>query len=101
MRKLTNLAIATIFRQFADKIEKGTCEVDTETLTDIANKMIHIKMTAEQTCSYLGVSRATLTRMVADGRVPHPHKDRGGDKYWYQDEIDESIAKYKEKYGLD
>lgn len=28
-------------------------------------------------------------------------KDRGGDKYWYQDEVDESIAKYKEKYGLD
>lgn len=72
-----------------------------ENLTDIANKMIHIKMTAEQTCSYLGVSRAILTRMVADGRVPHPHKDRGGDKYWYQDEVDESIAKYKEKYGLD
>lgn len=101
MRKLTNSVIARIFRDFANKIKNGTCEVDVETLTDIANKMIHIKMTAEQTCSHLGVSRATLTRMVADGRVPHPHKDRGGDKYWYQDEVDESIAKYKAKYGLD
>lgn len=101
MRKLTNKVIANIFRNFADKIENGTCEVDIDTLTDISNKIIHIKMTAEQTCSYLNVSRATLTRMVADGRVPHPHKDRGENKYWYQDEIDDYIDNYKQKYGLD
>lgn len=100
MKNLTNKAIAAIFRQFADKIENGTCAVDIETLTDIANKMIHIKMTAEETCSYLNVSRATLTRMVCDGRVPHPHKDRGGNKFWYQDEVDKFMSDYKEKYGL-
>ena len=93
-------AIAAIFRKIAAKIEDGTCAVDTETLTDIANKMIHIKMTAEETCSYLNVSRATLTRMVCDGRVPHPHKDRGGNKFWYQDEVDKFMSDYKEKYGL-
>ena len=93
-------AIAAIFRKIAAKIEDGTCTVDTETLTDIANKMIHIKMTAEETCSYLNVSRATLTRMVCDGRVPHPHKDRGGNKFWYQDEVDKFMSDYKEKYGL-
>lgn len=100
MKNLTNKTIAAIFRQFADKIENGTCAIDTETLTDIANKMIHIKMTAEETCSYLNVSRATLTRMVCDGRVPHPHKDRGGNKFWYQDEVDKFMSDYKEKYGL-
>lgn len=100
MRNLTNKVIAIIFRQFADKIENNTCEVDSDTLVDIANKLIHIKMNAEQTCSFLGVSRATLTRMVCDGRVPHPHKDRGGDKYWYQDEVEDYMRKYKEKYKL-
>lgn len=100
MRKLTNIAIASIFRDFANKIENGTCDVDVETLTDIANKMIHIKLTAEQTCEHLGVSRATLTRMVADGRVPRPHKERGGKEYWYQDEVDDSIEAYKKKYNL-
>ena len=81
MRTKTNKEIANIFRNFADKIENGTCGTDAETLTTAANMMIHIKMTAEETCSYLHVSRATLTRMVADGRVPHPHKTKGGDKY--------------------
>lgn len=50
MNILTNKAIAKIFREFADKIENNTCAVDSETLTDIANKLIHIKLTAEQVC---------------------------------------------------
>lgn len=93
-------AIATIFRQIADKIEAGTCEVDDEELTEIANSFIHRKLNAEQMCHYLKVSRATLTRMVADGRIPHPKKTLGGDKYWWQDDVDNCIAEYKRKYGL-
>lgn len=100
MRLLTNKAIAKIFREFADKIENGTCATDIETLTDIANNLIHIKMNAEQLCNYLHCSRATLTRMVADGRVPIPHKAPGEDKHWYQDEVDNHISEYKRKYGL-
>ena len=100
MRILTNKIIAKIFREFADKIENGTCGVDEETLTDIANKMIHIKLNAEQMCNYLNVSRATLSRMTCDGRIPQPHKTAGEDKYWYRDEVDEYIAAYKKKYGL-
>lgn len=38
--------IANIFREFANKIENGTCEVDEENLVEIANTMIHIKLTA-------------------------------------------------------
>lgn len=100
MNILTNKVIARIFREFADKIENGTCAVDSETLTDIANKMIHIKLNSEQMCNYLHCSRATLIRMVADGRVPRPHKTAGEDKYWYQDEVDNHIAEYKKRYGL-
>lgn len=100
MRKLTNIAIAKIFREFADKIENNTCAVDTETLTDIANKMIHIKLNVEEMCKYIHVSRATLIRIAWDGRIPKPKKDAGGKEYWYQDEVDEHIAEYKRKNGL-
>lgn len=93
-------AITTIFRQIADKIEAGTCEVDDEELTEIANNLIHRKLNAEQLCHHLGVSRSTITRMVADGRIPHPRKTLGGDKYWWQDEVENSIAEYNQKYGL-
>lgn len=99
MRTLTNKAIAKIFREFADKIENGTCGTDAETLTHIANNMIHIKMTSEEVCSHLNCSRSTLSRMIVYGKVPHPYKDKGGNKYWYQDELDNHIAEYTEKYG--
>lgn len=100
MRHLTNKLIAKIFRDFADKIESGTCAVDTETLTDVANKLIHVKLNAEQMCSYLNVSRPTLTRMICDGRVPRPRKSPGEKEYWYQDEVEEHTHNYKSKYGL-
>lgn len=97
----TNKEIARIFREFADKIENGTCGVDAETLSTAANMMIHIKLNEDQMCSYLNCSRATLWRMIVDGRVPTPYKEKGGRKYWYRDEVDSSIAAYKQKYGLD
>lgn len=93
-------AIAAIFRKIADKIEAGTCEVDDEELTEIANSFIHRKLNAEQLSHHLGVSRSTITRMVTDGRIPRPYKTLGGDKYWWQDEVENSIAEYNRKYGL-
>ena len=96
----SKIAIANIFRKIANKIEDGTCEVDDEELTEIANSFIHRKLNAEQLSHHLGVSRSTITRMVTDGRIPHPYKTRGGDKYWWQDEVENSIAEYNQKYGL-
>lgn len=93
-------AIATIFRKIADKIENNTCEVDDLELTEIANMLVHRKLNAEQLAHYLGVYRSTITRMVCDGRIPHPRKTLGGDKYWWQDEVDDYIAEYNRKYGL-
>lgn len=93
-------AVAAIFRQIADKIENGTCELDDRELTEIANTLVHRKLNAEQLAHHLDVSRSTITRMVADGRIPHPRKTLGGDKYWWQDEVENSIADYNAKYGL-
>lgn len=96
----TKTAIANIFRQIANKIEEGTCEVDDRELTEIANMLIHRKLNAEQLARHINVSRSTISRMVADGRIPHPRKTLGGDKYWWQDEVENHIAEYKAKYGL-
>lgn len=87
--------IAKIFRDFATKIEDNTCGVDQETLNSIASMMIHIKLTSEEACSFLGVSRATLTRMQWDGRIPKAHKESGGKEYWYKDELETYIRNNK------
>lgn len=93
-------AIAAIFRQIADKIENNTCEVDDMKLNEIANMIVHRKLNEEQLAHHIGVSRSTITRMIADGRIPHPRKTLGGDKYWWQDEVENHIAEYNAKYGL-
>lgn len=93
-------AIAAIFREIAKRIEENTCEIDDIELTEIANTLIHRKLNAEQLAHHLGVSRSTITRMVFDGRIPHPRKTLGGDKYWWQDEVENHIAEYNEKYGI-
>ena len=91
MKERSLKEIGRIFKQFGEKIENGTCGVDIETLNDIASKMIHIKLNAEQTCRFLNCSRATLTRMINDKRIPRPHKEPGGKEYWYQDELEDYI----------
>lgn len=96
----TKKAIAAIFRKIADKIEAGTCELNDLELTEIANMLVHRKLNAEQVAHHLGVSRTTITRMIADGRIPRPRKTLGGEKYWWQDEVENSIAEYNKKYGL-
>lgn len=101
MSELKNKLIANTFREFADRIENGTCGADEETLMDIANQMIHIKLNAEQMCAFMGhISRATLTRMIFDERVPRPHKEPGGKEFWYRDEVEEHIKEYKIKHNI-
>lgn len=101
MSGMKNKVVANIFREFADKIENDTCGVDEETLSDIANQIIHIKLNAEQMCAFMGhISRATLTRMIFDGRVPKPHKEPGGKEFWYRDEVEKHIEVYKAKYNI-
>lgn len=90
--------VASIFRKFADKIENNTYELDDRELTEIANMLVHRKLNAEQLAHHLGVSRSTITRMVTVGKIPQPRKTLGGDKYWWQDEVENRIAEYEAKY---
>ena len=34
--------------------------------------------------------------MIIDGRIPTPKKTLGGDKYWFQDELDDYIKEHKQ-----
>ena len=101
MSKLENKLIADTFREFADKIENGTCGADSDTLADIASQIIHIKLNAEQMCLFMGnISRSTLTRMIFDERVPKPHKEPGGKEFWYRDEVENHLKEYKRKHNI-
>lgn len=101
MRIMTLKEIGKIFIEFGHKIENNECETDIETLSNIASKMIHIKKYEEDMIKDINCSRPTLYRMIADGRLPKPHKEAGKKQFWYWDEVLEHIDNYKKKHNID
>ena len=85
--------ILKILKDTQYKIEHDTCGLDEEEIISVMNILTHIKLNIDQTCKHLNCSRATLHRMVADGRIPRPNKEPGGKEYWYQDELDNYISR--------
>lgn len=85
--------ILKILKDIYNKIENDTCGLDEDEILNLANTLTHVKLNIEQTCKHLNCSRATLNRMIFDGRVPKPYKESGGKEYWYQDELDNYIKK--------
>ena len=87
--------ILNILKDTYNKIENDTCGLDEDEILNLANTLTHVKLNIEQTCKYLNCSRATLNRMIFDGRVPKPYKEAGGKEHWYQDELDNYIRNHK------
>ena len=87
--------ILKILKDIYNKIENDTCGLDEDEILNLANTLTNIKLNIEQTCKHLNCSRATLNRMIFDGRVPKPYKESGGKEYWYQDELDNYIRNHK------
>lgn len=95
MNNSIKLTIIKILKDTIHKIENNECVLDDTEILDIAKNLVHIKLNIEQTCRYINVSRATLNRMIIDGRIPKPKKTLGGDKYWFQDELDSYINRHE------
>lgn len=87
--------ILNILKDTYNKINNDSCGLDEDEILNLANILTHIKLNIEQTCKHLNCSRATLNRMIFDGRVLKPYKESGGKEYWYQDELDNYIKNHK------
>lgn len=94
MKAVVKRMILKVLKDTQDKIENDTCGLDEDEIMSLINTLTHVKINIEQTCRHLNCSRATLNRMIVDGRVPKPYKERGGKEYWYQDELDAYIKEH-------
>lgn len=95
MNAVIKSMLIKILKDTQHKIENDTCGLDEEELMSLMNTLTHVKLNIEKTCKHLNCSRATLNRMIIDGRVPKPYKEPGGKEYWYQDELDNHIKNNK------
>lgn len=85
---MKEVVVAKMLRQLADVIERGKCGMDDEEIEAVAQMLTHRKITIEQAAQYLNISRPTLYRRIAEGKIPPPRKEPGGKEYYWLDELE-------------
>jgi len=80
--------LSKLLRETADKLDAGTCEIDSEQAIEIANMFSHEPLSKYQACQYLNMSRSSFDRLVQEGKLPMGHKRAGyTEKFWYRDQL--------------
>ena len=88
-----NKLIVKLFRETADKIDAGNCEMSESEAMDVMRVLSHQVMSKEDACIYLNLSRSRFDDLVREGRLPKGRKRRGFKELcWFKDEIDERLV---------
>ena len=80
--------VSKMLRHLADVIDRGECGMDDEEIATVAQMLTHRKITIEQAAQYLNISRPTLYRRIAEGKIPEPRKEPGGKEFFWLDELE-------------
>lgn len=84
---LTNLLVKEL-RNVADKLDSGNSHLSEAEQSEILSMLTHTALSAEEVCSYLNISRATLTNHIRDNIIPKGRKLRGRKELvWFKDEL--------------
>lgn len=83
--------IGKLLIDIGTRILHDECELDEDECNEVFLALGHKKMDIEQVCHHYGISRATLDRKIKNGEFPAPHKELGGKKYFWYDEIETKI----------
>lgn len=88
MQKVLDKLIAKELRLAADRFDAGNSHLSEDEQAGILDMLTHTSMSAEEVCSYLNISRPTLTNHIRDGRIPKGRKLRGRNELiWFKDEL--------------
>lgn len=90
--------VVKYMREVADKIDAGTSDVTESQAIDILRIVAHERMSKEQACIYLNLSRSRFDELVRAKKLPKGKKEVGWKELaWYQDELDMAVRKLKNK----
>lgn len=80
--------ISKFFREIADKIDNGTCEISEGEAMELLSLIAHEPISKSQAYQELGISRAKFDQLVKDGKLPKGQKRLGfKELVWYRDEL--------------
>lgn len=88
MQKALIKIIVKLMREYADKIEAGTCELTEEEQSDILSALTHKALCKEEACEFLNIKRSRFDDLVRLGKIPRGRKRKRDNKLvWYKDEL--------------
>lgn len=85
--------LSKMLRDTADKIDSGSCNMSDEEIMTAMESMSQFdsnqRISKDQACSLLGISRSTFDSYVRIGLLPRGQKVRGfKEKFWLKYEIE-------------
>ena len=90
--------VTKYMREVADRIDAGTSDVTESQAIDILRIVAHERMSKEQACVYLNLSRSRFDDLVREKKLPKGRKQVGFKEIcWYRDELDTAVRKLKNK----
>lgn len=90
---------------FCKEIRVGNSHLDEKQLITLVDACSNIpfpnnKLSKEQCCQYLNVSRATFDNLVRDGEIPRGEKQQGFKELsWNKLDLDKLLYEKRKKYG--
>lgn len=91
--------IRNILAKLIDDIDAGNSaisEADEKMILSCLSEITSTRLSKEQACKYLHVSRATFDNLVHNGKLPKGRKDVGFKELsWSKSVLDEYITKHK------
>ena len=86
MNAIDNETLGNAFIALGKRIKAGKCEISQERRDVIFREIeesLDIRLSKEQACGLLGISRSTFDARVASGQYPEGRHARGfKEKYW-------------------
>jgi len=85
-------------RDFADKLEAGTCSLNSNEAIGLLSILAHEELSLEEACEFVNLHKSRFTELVRLGHLPKGRKSKGKRLVWYKDELQfalDDLAKYK------
>lgn len=80
--------VGKLLIEYGNKILSGECELNDDELENLVHEFAHERLTKEQACTLLNMSRSKFDDYVAKHKLPEGKKIRGfKELIWYRDEL--------------
>ena len=90
--------VAKYMKEAANNINAGTSDITESQAMDILRVVAHERMSKEQACIYLNLSRSRFDDLVREKKLPKGKKEVGWKELsWFRDELDTAVRKLKNK----